>query len=51
MYSVGGVPTREQVRGAAVHKAGSKIPTGLTVSHSVNYNKHLPHSPFTGQFF
>jgi hypothetical protein len=28
----GGELTREKVRGAIVYKAGSKIPTGLTVS-------------------
>jgi hypothetical protein len=28
----GGELTREKVRGATVHKAGLKIPTGLTVS-------------------
>ncbi len=44
----GGKLTREKVRGATIHKAGSKIPTWLTVSPVY---KHLPQSPFTGQFF
>ncbi len=49
----GGSWTREKVRPAkTVHKAGSKIPTWPTVSQVyVNSDKHLPRSPFTGQFF
>ncbi len=50
----GGELIREKVRGATVHKAGSKIvkiPTWMTVSpkkiQSINSNKHLPQSPFT----
>ncbi len=45
--------TREKVRGATIHKAGSKIPTLLTVSPVyIQYShKHLPQSPFSGQFF
>ncbi len=39
--------TREKVRGATVHKAGSTIPTWLTESPE----KHLPQILFTGQFF
>jgi hypothetical protein len=42
--------TREKVRGAIVHKAGSKISTWLYLQ-SINSDKHLPQSPFTGQFF
>ncbi len=41
--------TREKVREATVYKAGSKIPTWLTVS--INSDKHLPQSPFKGRFF
>ncbi len=43
--------TREKVREATVHKAGSKIPTRLTVQYlqSINSDKHLPQSSFTGQ--
>ncbi len=44
----------EKVRGATVHKAGSKILTCLTGSpllQSMNSEKLLPQSPFTGQFF
>ncbi len=41
----GGVWTRENLRGAAAHKAGSKIPTWLTVSPAYKY-KHLPQSHF-----
>jgi hypothetical protein len=43
--------TRGKVRWATFHKAGSKIPTWLTVSPVKNSDKHLPQSPFTGQFF
>jgi hypothetical protein len=42
---------REKIRGAIVHKAGSKKPKWLTLSPVYNSNKHLPQSPFTGQDF
>ncbi len=42
--------TREKVRGATVHRAGSKIPTWLTVSPVCKRDKHLLQSPFTGKF-
>ncbi len=44
----GGRCTREKVRKAIVHKAGSKVPTWLTVSsvYSINSNKHLPQVNF-----
>jgi hypothetical protein len=39
--------TREKVRGATIHKAGSKISSCLTASplQSINSEKHLPQSP------
>jgi hypothetical protein len=43
--------TREKVRGATVHKAGSKMSTWLTVLQSKNSDKHMPQRPFTGHFF
>ncbi len=39
--------TREKVRGATVHKAGSKYQH----LQFINSDKHLPQSPFTSQFF
>jgi hypothetical protein len=45
---------REEVRGATVHKAGSKILTRLTVSPILQFiysDKHMPQSPFTDQYF
>ncbi len=43
--------TREKVRGATVHKAGSRN-TNMTdcISSPKTLKKHLPQSPFTGQF-
>ncbi len=41
---MGEIWTREMVRGATVHKAGSKIPTWPTVFY-INSDKHLPKSP------
>jgi hypothetical protein len=48
---VGEIYTKEKVRGAMVHKAGSKIPSLLTVSPVYNSDKKLPQSLFTGKFF
>jgi hypothetical protein len=45
----GGSSTRGKVRGATVHKAGSKIPTMFL--QSINSDKHLPQSPSTGVIF
>ncbi len=39
-----------EVKGATVHKAASKIPTECISLQSVCSDKHLPQSPFTGQF-
>ncbi len=41
----------EKVRGATVHKAGSKIPTCLTVSPVYNFDKHLPQTLFAESIF
>jgi hypothetical protein len=38
----GGSRNREKITGIPVHKAGSKV---------YNSDKHLPQSPFTGNFF
>jgi hypothetical protein len=49
----GGVWTREKVRRATVHKAGSKIPNqhDWLYFQSINSDKHMPQSPFTGKNF
>jgi hypothetical protein len=48
----GGELTREKVRGATVHKAGSKIPTWLTVSPVyINSDSHLPQCPLEVNIF
>ncbi len=47
----GGRWIREKVRGATIHKVGSKIPRRLIISPVYKSDKHLPQSPCTGQFF
>jgi hypothetical protein len=54
MKGGGGFEPEWKVRRVTVHTAGWKIPTGQNVHISslyVNSDKHLPQSPFTGQFF
>ncbi len=41
----------EKGRGATVHKAGPKYQYDCLYLQSLNSDKHLPRSPFTGQFF
>ncbi len=43
--------TREKVKGATVHKAGSKYQHDWLYLQSINSNKHLPQSSFPGQSF
>jgi hypothetical protein len=43
--------TREKVRWATVHKAGSKYQHDWMYLQCINSDIHLPQSPFTGQFF
>ncbi len=43
--------TREKVKGASVHKAGSKIQHDWLYLQSMNSDKHLPQSPCTRQIF
>ncbi len=47
----GEIWTREKVRWATVHKAGSKLTRDWLYLQSINSDKHLSRSPFTGQFF
>jgi hypothetical protein len=44
----GGELTREKVPGATLHKAGSDCISDL---QSIDSDKHMPQSPFSGQFF
>ncbi len=47
----GGGVELNQREGATVHKARSKIQHDWLYLQSINYDKHLPQSPFIGQFF
>ncbi len=47
----GGRWTKEKVKGAKAHKAGSKYQHDWLYLQYINYNKHMPQSLFTGQFF
>ncbi len=47
----GGSWAREKVRGATVHKAGSKYQNDSLYLQSINSDKHLPPYHFTGKFF
>ncbi len=48
---MGGERTREKVRGATVHKLGRKYQHDWMHLQSINSDKNLPKSPFTGHFF
>ncbi len=48
---VGRIESERGGEGATDHKAGLKIPTWLNVRKCINFDKHMPQSPFTGQFF
>jgi hypothetical protein len=43
--------TREKGRGATAHKMGRKYQHDWLHLQSINSDKHLPQSPFTGQYF